>query len=246
MQGFLVYGWREVLARTFAGCDAQYGVTPEWLVNPDTGRRLKLDYLYPEIGVAVRFVGLEGTARKRRKSDDEVAADEAREDQRAAVCLEHGIVLLSINPDGDPREALRGMEMGLARATSRMALGKASAAAKQRGMRLLSQARARTGEFTTRLTRPEALRSYAELWWDREAALVAEAGKPAAPAGMAPPGPGPAARFTIGMNVVHERFGPGQVTAVQPDGNDLAVTVNFGGAERTFLASLVGAKLRAA
>jgi hypothetical protein len=48
------------------------------------------------------------------------------------------------------------------------------------------------------------------------------------------------------MNVVHERFGPGQVTAVQPDGNDLAVTVNFGGAERTFLASLVGAKLRAA
>ena len=62
MQGFLVYGWREVLARIFAGCDAKYAVTPEWLVNPDTGRRLKLDCLYPEIGVAVRFVGLEGTA----------------------------------------------------------------------------------------------------------------------------------------------------------------------------------------
>ena len=71
MQPNLMNGWREVLARIFDGFETEYGVTPEWLVNPDTNRRLKLDCLFPDVGVAVRFVGLEGNT-KRRKSDQEV------------------------------------------------------------------------------------------------------------------------------------------------------------------------------
>ena len=71
MQPNLINGWREVLARIFDGFETEYGVTPEWLVNPDTNRRLKLDCLFPDMGVAVRFVGLEGNT-KRRKSDQEV------------------------------------------------------------------------------------------------------------------------------------------------------------------------------
>ena len=59
MQPNLINGWREVLARIFDGFETEYGVTPEWLVNPDTNRRLKLDCLFPDVGVAVRFVGLE-------------------------------------------------------------------------------------------------------------------------------------------------------------------------------------------
>ncbi len=111
MQANLVNGWREVLARIFDGFIVEYGLTPEWLVNPETNRRLKLDCFYPQIGVAVRFVGLEGTARKQRKSDEEVMAEEAREQARAAVCRQHGVVLISIDPDGEPRAALRQIEM---------------------------------------------------------------------------------------------------------------------------------------
>ena len=105
MQANLVNAWREVLTRIFDGCETQHNVTPEWLVNPDTNRRLKLDYIYPQIGVAVRFTGMEGAGRRRRKSDDEVAAEGAREDSREAVCREHGIVLLSIDPDGEDARA---------------------------------------------------------------------------------------------------------------------------------------------
>ncbi len=185
MQANLVNGWREVLERIFAGFDAQYSVTPDWLVNPETGRHLKLDYIYPEIGVAVRFTGLEGPGRKRRKSDEEVADDAAREDSRAAVCREHGVVLLSIDPDGEPREALRRIEMGLARATAQLAMGTAPQVFKQRLMPMLSQARQRAGEFTTRLAKPDALMTYAELWWDRQARLV-PAAAPTAPAARSP------------------------------------------------------------
>ena len=81
MQPNLINGWREVLARIFDGFETEYGVMPEWLVNPDTNRRLKLDCLFPDVGVAVRFVGLEGNT-KRRKSDEEVEDEAERERAR--------------------------------------------------------------------------------------------------------------------------------------------------------------------
>ena len=59
--------WREILARIFDGFKAQDNVSPEWLINPATRRRLKLDRLYPDAGVAIRFAGL--TAKGQRPSD---------------------------------------------------------------------------------------------------------------------------------------------------------------------------------
>ena len=50
--------WREILARTFDGFFEQDNVSPEWLINPATKRRLKLDKFYPEAGLAIRFIGL--------------------------------------------------------------------------------------------------------------------------------------------------------------------------------------------
>jgi hypothetical protein len=237
MQANMVNGWREVLARIFDGFVTEYGLTPEWLVNPDTNRRLKLDCFYPEIGLAVRFVGLEGTTRKQRKSDEEVMAEDAREQARAAVCKAHGVVLVSIDPDGEPRVALRNTEMGLARASSQLAQSTAaSQAQKQKLMPLLGQARRRAGEFTTKLTVPEKLSIYAEMWWYRQANLAAQA--PAkAPARSAP-------RFEVGMDVYHERFGTGQVTAIERDGGDVKITVDFVEAGvRSFYASLAAGKL---
>jgi hypothetical protein len=237
MQANLVNGWREVLARILDGFETEYGLTPDWLVNPETNRRLKLDYFYPELSVAVRFVGLEGTTRKQRKSDDEVLAEASREEARAAVCRAHGVVLISIDPDGDPRTMLRNIETGLARASSHLAHSTATPhAQKQKLMPMLSQARRRAGEFTTKLTVPEKLNIYAEMWWDRQANLTAAAPPPKSAR--------PAPEFEVGMDVYHERFGPGLVTAVEPEAGDTKITVDFVEAGvRTFYAGLVGGKL---
>lgn len=237
MQANLVNGWREVLARILEGFETEYGLTPDWLINPDTNRRLKLDYFFPELSTAVRFVGLEGTTRKQRKSDDEVLAEASREEARAAVCKAHGVVLISIDPDGDPRTMLRNIETGLAHASSQLARNATMThAQKQKLMPLLSQARRRAGEFTTKLTVPEKLNIYAEMWWDRQANLTAAA-PPTKPSRPAP-------QFEVGMEVYHERFGPGMVTAVEPEAGDIKVTVDFVQAGiRTFYAGLVGGKL---
>jgi hypothetical protein len=175
MQANAVNGWREVLARVFAGLDAEYGLTPEWLVNPDTHRRLKLDHYFRDIALAVRFIGLEGTERRRPKADDEVASDAQREQARAAVCKEHGIVLVSIDPDAEPRAGLRNLEIGLARASAQLAQSSLPHAKKQALMPRISEARRRAGEFTLRLKDPRTLNLYAEMWRDRQADLAAQA-----------------------------------------------------------------------
>lgn len=238
MQANAVNGWREVLARVFAGFDAEYGLTPEWLVNPGTNRRLKLDYFFRDIAVAVRFVGLEGGGRKRPKTDDEVASETRREQARAAVCREHGVVLVSIDPDGEPRTGLRDLEMGLARASAQVAQSSIPHQRKQALMPRLSEARRRAGEFTPRLKDPRALNLYAEMWRDRQADLVTQA-----PSRTPPSRP---RSYRVGMAVEHERFGPGQVVGVQPEDGDTKVTVDFVQAGvRSFYASLLdGTKLR--
>jgi hypothetical protein len=234
MQANAVNGWREVLARVFTGIDAEYGLTPEWLVNPDTKRKLKLDYFFPDIALAVRFIGLEGTERRRPKADDEVASEARREQARAAVCKEHGVVLVSIDPDAEPRAGLRSLEMGLARASAQLAQSSATHAKKQALMPRLSEARRRAGEFTLRLKDPRILNLYAEMWRDRQADLAAQAPAKAPPAR--------ARAFRVGMAVEHERFGPGRITEVRPEDGEIKVTVDFVEAGvRSFYASLLDA-----
>ncbi len=238
MQANYVSGWREILARVFDGFDVQYGLTPDWLINPDTNRRLKLDLFFPQIAVAIRFVGIEGGGKRRRKSDEEVASEEDREEARASVCRQNGVVLISIAPDDDPRTELRKLELGLARSTSQMAQAQTPQSAKLQLMPLLSGARRRAGEFTTKLVAPERLNLYAEMWRDREATLVA--------AEPVKPRVGPLPAFRPGMRVEHERFGEGEIIGIEPDLGDVKITVDFvESGVHTFLASLVsGAKLR--
>jgi hypothetical protein len=232
MQANAVNGWREVLARVFAGFDAEYGLTPEWLVNPDTNRKLKLDYFFRDIAVAVRFTGLEGMERRRPKSDEEVASEAQREQARAAVCKEHGVVMVSIDPDAEPRAGLRSLEMGLARASAQLAQSSIAHARKQALMPRLSEARQRAGEFTLRLKDPRTLNLYAEMWRDRQADLAARAPTVALPVRRR--------SYRVGMSVEHERFGPGQITDVRPEDGDVKVTVDFVEAGvRSFYASLL-------
>ena len=76
-----VNAWREILARVFNDPDLQSNISPDWLINPATRRRLKLDYLCQSIGVAVRFSGLTGKGR-RRPGDRELLEEDQRDQIR--------------------------------------------------------------------------------------------------------------------------------------------------------------------
>lgn len=230
--------WREILARIFADFSAQENVTPPWLVNPTTKRPLKLDILYPEAAVAVRFVGLLGQ-RKTRLSDQEIAESAARDDLRAALCRQQGITLIAIDPDdGDPRAALKEIARALSRAARTLAQSARPDAEKARWMPQLAAARRRCEDLLGRIHRPEDLDLYADLWRDREAAAIAQA-RPAPPPPATPP-----REYRPGQWVRHTVYGVGSVVQVETRPDDTYITVRFLTAgERTFAARLAADKL---
>ncbi len=84
--------WQEIQARIFEGFIVQSNVSPAWLINPATRRKLKLDRLYPEAAIAVRNVGLTAKGQG-RQSDWELLEGTATghhppravQDQRGAI-----------------------------------------------------------------------------------------------------------------------------------------------------------------
>jgi len=229
--------WREILIRIFDGFPVQYEVTPEWLVNPETKRRLKLDVLYPDIGVAIRFHGLQGREQRQRPSLKEEQQQKTRDAMRADLCEAHNITLVNVDvAGGEPRAIVRELSMALSNSSRRLA--KSDLPSTEKGMLIeqISQARSRLDDIARRVRRTQDLKVYAELWQDRQYAEIPS---------VEPPSPnGKALTYAPGMDVRHATFGEGVVQAIQPDGDDKLVTVRFvDGAQKTFVASLVSDKL---
>jgi hypothetical protein len=229
--------WREVLARVFEGFVARHDVTPDWLVNPETNRRLKLDVLYPEIGVAIRFRGLQGRKRRWRPCLEEEHQQQARDAARVALCEVHGISLVGIDVvTGQPKAILRELSTALSKASRRLAKSDFPQAEKGALVEGVSRARSRLDAVARRLRRSEDLKLYAELWQDRQYAEI--------PQPEPTPTNGRPVVYTPGMSVCHVAFGDGVVQAVEADGDDNLVTVLFAdGSQKTFAASLISDKL---
>jgi len=221
--------WREILSRIFEQAEVKFNVLPEWLVNPATNRRLKLDLLYSQIGVAVRFEGLQVKQRRQRPSLEEEAQHQVRESARVEVCRAHGIELIVVDvTTGRPPNIFRDLDLGLSRAKERI---KDKALALQ-----ISEARSTAADLARRINSLSDLGLYADLWEDRQY-------RPAAPMETSSP-VGEIPSFAVGMEVEHITFGSGVVLATTPSDDDTLLTVDFVTAgQKTLAASLVADKL---
>ena len=240
MNASTTVAWREILERVFEGFEAHDNVAPSWMTNPRTGRRLKLDRYFPELGIAIRFVGLQG--RQGHRPSDEEAEDEAdRNIMRDWLCRQQGVTLVQIDPDApDPRQIVARLRSALSR-TARLLAQSADVppATKAALAPRIVRAQRACEQIMARLRRPEDLLKYADLWHDRQYARLASAGAQAN-AGAS----GRRRSYRVGMAVRHVTLGDGVVKAVQPDENDIIVVVQFNnGALKKFLSSLVWDKL---
>jgi hypothetical protein len=241
--------WREILARVFDGLTVQANASPPWLINPATRRKLKLDQLYPEIGVAVRITGIMAKG-QRRQSDWEILESEQRDQTRAELCRLNGVQLALIDPAEDPVKQLDNLLRVLSRASRLAAQNDWEPAQKRKAMDGLSKAHREASQLRTRISKKpdQMLATLAERWRDREEGLAIElqkSSKLAATAGKTPKSKASAAKkFRIGQRVQHSAFGAGVITEVIGKGDDTRISILFDGAEqRTFLASLVADKL---
>lgn len=238
-----INGWREILARIFAGFREQDNVSPEWLVNPATRRRLKLDKYYPDAGVAVRFVGLLAKGQG-RQSDWDAMETEQRDQTRAELCRANGVQLVLIDAQEDAPKQLDSLIRTLSRASRTLAQSDRPPQQKQQWMPALSAAREIAIELRSRVAHnpTQAMASLAEAWRDRESsfadgATAALSARPLPPVALDLP-------YAVGARVQHERFGEGVITAMEHEDRDVKLVVLFDAAEeRSFLASLVHEKL---
>lgn len=232
--------WRELLARIFDGFTAQDNISPDWLVNPSTNRKLKLDKVYPDAAIAVRFVGLTAKGQG-RQSDLEVLENEERERARAELCRAHGVHLVSVDPTEDTVKQMDGLLSVLARASRALANSDRPAPEKAALMPALAAARSRAEQLRSRLVQnPEQmLENLAASWRDREASLAVELSVPTPANGQAV-----AIVLATGQRVRHMRFGEGVVTRIDGSGAEAMIAILFDAAqERTFRADLLADKV---
>lgn len=244
---FAMNAWREVLARIFDAIPGQDNVSPSWLINPATRRRLKLDRYYPDVGVAIRFVGLSAKG-QRRQSDWEAMETQQRDQTRAELCRINGVQLALIDPNQEPIEQLDGLLRVLVRASRMLATGDRPDQEKLAWMPALADARERTSELRALIRkRPEQMMAnLAESWRDRESGLMASPAADLAPHNRQAGAGVPSVDFTPGLRVRHSHFGDGVVTDVNGGDGDATVTILFDAAEeKTFLVSLLSGKIEA-
>lgn len=234
-----INAWREILARIFTGFAEQDNVSPEWLINPATRRRLKLDKYYPEAGIAIRFIGLTAKGQG-RQSDWEVLETEQRDETRVELCRQNGVQLVLIDPVDNPRKQLDHLLQALTRTSRGLAQSQVSMPHKQKWMPTLHEARNRALKLHSSLSKnaDQMMATLAESWRDRETGLTEElqtvVKQPMRSSKQA-------LAYVIGQRVQHERFGTGTITQMDEDGK---LSISFDGSqERTFAADLVYDKL---
>ena len=233
-------GWNEILARVFEGFKVEKHASPSWLINPATKRKLKLDYLYPEIGVAVRFTGMKAKG-QRRKSDWDALEDQSRDEIRRELCRMNGVDLVLIYPlDAFPNEQVRRLQIVLGAASRKLAKKK-----RFRGqaaiMERLNRARKQLDAISRQIKKPDDLAAFAESWRDREANAIAALDKAAPQMPKRKINPN---RLREGQRVKHSHFGVGTVQTIEPGDGETYVTINFvTKGERKFALSLLAGKL---
>ena len=247
---FILMGaWREILARTLEGYTVQHNVSPEWLVNPATRRRLKLDLYYPDAHLAVRFAGLTAKG-QRRQSDWEQLEAEQRDQTRAELCRLNGVHLAVISTAEEPVKQIDRFIRALSSAgklDEEFRAGKRS----KRTRKSLARALSIASDLRSRIAKnpDQMMANLAESWRDREAGIATELQQ----SSLANQANGSGAKrkarkfktFEVGTPVTHKRFGEGTIIGVSGVGEEATVSIDFGDEQaRTFLISLVADKLR--
>jgi len=233
--------WREILERVFDGFDFRENYSPVWMTNPYTGRRLKLDRYYTDLGIAFRFVGMTGR-QSRQISDQEVEQEKERNRIRDWLCRQKGITLVQLDVnEGEPWRLVERIRSALNRTSRLLAQSDVDLGMKRALAPRIHAARQVCDDIRFQVRRDEGLKLYADLWQDRQYARIPDS--PETPANSADPHR-PRRRYILGMPVTHASFGAGEVVDTSGEAEDATVTVRFGDdVERTFLINLVGDKL---
>jgi len=207
--------WLEIIEQILGEFHAVDNATPDWLVDADTGRRLKVDKLYPELGMAIRFKGSISAPQSAALDEIDLMDAIARDEIRARLCHQAGIALVVINADSDaPDKPLADMHIALSAAARRIAQRRVAQEAKLSLLPRIASARAACQQLLGVVSAPQDLLPFAKAWEDRQ---------------FGQEDSGASVSYEQGMTVRHSAHGKGLVLHVVPKGeeSDAQIVVQF-------------------
>jgi hypothetical protein len=161
--------WLEIIEQTLGEFHTVDNATPDWLVDAETGRRLKVDKLYPEVGIAIRFKGSLSAPQSATLDEMDLIEEMARDEIRARLCHQAGIALVVIDADSDtPGRALAEMRSALSAAARRIAQRRVAQEAKLSLLPRIASAKAACQRLLDVVSTPEDLLPFAKAWEDRQ------------------------------------------------------------------------------
>lgn len=154
--------WQEIVERVLGRFHAVENAAPDWLVDVETGHRFKVDRLYPELGIAIRFRAASSAA-------DELSEEAIRDETRARLCRQAGIALVTIDADGTtPHRVLSELRRALSAAARRVAQQPVAQDAKRALLPRVAESKAVCQDIMAQVSEPEDLLSFAQAWEDRQ------------------------------------------------------------------------------
>ena len=215
--------WLEIIEQILGGFHTVDNATPDWLVDEETGRRLKVDKLYPALGIAVRFKGSLSAPRSADLDEMDLMEEAARDEIRARLCREAGIALVVIDADSDaPGRVLAETHTALSAAIRRIAQRRVAQEAKSSLLPRIASAKAACRRVMDAVSSPEDLLSFAQAWEDRQ---------------FGGQDNGTPVDYQPGMAVRHSEYGKGLVLRLVPgeEKDEAEIVVQFSDSSmRTF------------
>jgi len=161
--------WLEIIEQILGAFHAVDNATPDWLVDQTSGRRLKVDRLYPELGIAIRFKGLLGASRSTDLDEMDLMEEATRDEARARLCRQAGIALVVIDADSNvPGRTLADMHTALSAAMRRIAQQRVAQETKSSFLPRIASAKATCRRVMNAVSSPEDLLPFAQAWEDRQ------------------------------------------------------------------------------
>jgi len=161
--------WLEIIEQILGDFYVLDNATPDWLVDRETGRRLKVDRLYPELGLALRFKGSLGVARSAYPDEIELLEENVRDTLRARLCHRAGIALVVIDAESDaPGDALNQLHTALSAAARRIAQREVAKEAKLSLLPRVASAKETCQRILAGVSSPKDLMPFVQAWEDRQ------------------------------------------------------------------------------
>ena len=162
--------WLKIIEQILGEFHTLNNAAPDWLVDAETGSRLIVDRLYPELGLVIRF---KGAVRAEPQGEIAFMKESARDAIYERLCRQADMALVVIDPESDtPARALAELRTVLNAASRRIAQRKVAREAKLALLPRIASAKTACQRIAGAISSPDGLQALTQTGMEEQAQVL--------------------------------------------------------------------------